>query len=35
MARTKTLTGRSVSIDELDCEPLHSIDRLETSPVEQ
>ena len=25
MARTKTLTGRAVSIDDFDCEPLHSI----------
>lgn len=29
MSRTKTLTGRSVSIDALDCEPLHSIVGLE------
>lgn len=29
MARTKTLTGRAVSIDEFDCEPLHSIVGLE------
>jgi hypothetical protein len=29
MARTKTLTGRAVSIDDLDCEPLHSIVGLE------
>ncbi len=29
MARTKTFTGRSVAIDELDCEPLHSLVGLE------
>jgi hypothetical protein len=29
MARTKTFSGRSVSINDLDCEPLHSIVGLE------
>jgi hypothetical protein len=29
MARTKTFNGRSVSIDRLDCEPLHSLVGLE------
>jgi hypothetical protein len=29
MPRTKTFTGRSASIDELDCEPLHSLVGLE------
>jgi hypothetical protein len=29
VARTKTLTGSGVSIDQLDCEPLHSIVGLE------
>jgi hypothetical protein len=29
VARTKTFTGRSVSIAQLDCEPLHSLVELE------